>query len=191
MNQFQLPTPPARWLQNAHATPKHLAQSSPCGVLLAALLAPPPAPAAEPAFPSDMLSSVSSLFGVMHCDASLSMPTSWIMPCGCSAGGASRSAPVCSVPMLPFLLASPPPSSLSDRYRSGHTHARQPPARQHGNPTPPGYSAVPVLRGLPSDGGGSPWPPCRVKPLHQIRTGTPRAHRGRTARDCTHGRAER
>ena len=25
------------------------------------------------------------------------------MPCGCSAGGASRSAPVCSVPMLPFL----------------------------------------------------------------------------------------
>ena len=84
--------------------------------------------------------------------------------------GTSLSAPVCSVPMLPFLWPppSPPPSSLSDRYRSGHTHARQPPARQHGNHTPPGCSAVPVLRGLPSDGGGSPWPPCRVKPLHQM-----------------------
>ena len=36
-----------------------------------------------------------------------------------------------------------------------------------------------------------PRPPGRVKPLHQIRTSTPRVHRIRTARDSTHGRAER
>eukprot|EP00964_Phaeocystis_antarctica_P115363 scaffold79349_cov55-Phaeocystis_antarctica.AAC.4 len=36
-----------------------------------------------------------------------------------------------------------------------------------------------------------PWPPGRVKPLHQIRTSTPRVHGTRTARDCTHGYAER
>ena len=36
-----------------------------------------------------------------------------------------------------------------------------------------------------------PWPPGRVKPLHQIRTSTPRVHRIRTPRDSTHGRAER
>ena len=75
-------------------------------------------------------------------------------------------------------LASPPPSSLSDRYRSGHTHARQPPARQHGNHTPPGYSAVPVLRGLPSDGGGSPWPPCQAftPDTHGHAASTPGTH---------------
>ena len=67
---------------------------------------------------------------------------------------------------------------ISIRYRSGHTHARQPPARQHGKHTPPGYSAVPVLRGLPSDGGGSPWPPCQAftPDTHGHAASTPGTH---------------
>lgn len=67
---------------------------------------------------------------------------------------------------------------ISIRYRSGHTHARQPPARQHGNHTPPGCSAVPVLRGLPSDGGGSPWPPCQAftPDTHGHAASTPGTH---------------
>eukprot|EP00964_Phaeocystis_antarctica_P115364 scaffold79349_cov55-Phaeocystis_antarctica.AAC.5 len=46
-------------------------------------------PAAETAFPSDMLSFVSSLFGVMHCDASLSLPRPGSSLCQ------PPSAPVC------------------------------------------------------------------------------------------------
>ena len=95
-------------------------------------------PAAETAFPSDMLSSVSSLFGVMHCDASLSLPRP-----GSSLCLLSRlrlpSAPVCSADVA-IPLASPPPSSLSDQIplqTYSCSTAAITPTRQHGNPPLP------------------------------------------------------
>lgn len=156
MNQLHQPTsraspavPCAKWVDgatphpfppddptaaNAHAAPTHIALLLPCGVLTCRLVGASPPP--RPRF-HQICSPPSRLFGVMmHCDASLSLPRSgsrlWLL-----SRHRLPSAPVCSraLPMLLFLfpLASPPPSSLSDRYPPDILVPRQPPSRQHAN----------------------------------------------------------
>jgi hypothetical protein len=121
---------------NAHAAPTHLALLLPCGVLRCRPVGC--LPAAETAFPSDMLSSVSFLFGeMMHCDACLSLPRS-----GSSLWLLSRlrlpSAPVCSADVACCYSFGLPAAEQPFRQIPLRTYSCSTavitPTRQYGNP---------------------------------------------------------
>ena len=72
----------AKCTRDTKTSPEHLAQSSPYGVLLAALLAPPPAPAAEPAFPSDTAPDILTLDSRQHASTvTIRRPAIVLYPC--------------------------------------------------------------------------------------------------------------